>query len=147
MNNRSLSLIALCVSQAFTASAVKYPDKICGINECDAEGHRLQIALNTEAIQKAIDDCAVAGGGTMLVPEGNSLTNPIFLKSNIQLKLDKNATLVASTEVDAYRANDQTKYAEAENNRLPFICSHDVDINGTRILSPWHAPNTDAIDS
>ena len=223
-NRRSLSLIALCVlgtlpvSQAFAASDVKFPDKICDITEYGAEGHRLQIALNTEAIQKAIDDCAVAGGGTVLVPEGNYLTNPIFLKSNIQLKLEKNATLVASTEIDAYRANDQTKYAEAENNWLPFISiadannvaivgegtidgqgavwwerwreniratgkkggtdrprlvyvknahnvlidgitlthspsfhivtrySHDVDINGTRILSPWHAPNTDAID-
>jgi len=221
---RSLSLIALCVlgalsgSQAFAASDVKFPDKICDITEYGAEGHRLQIALNTEAIQKAIDDCAVAGGGTVLVPEGNYLTNPLFLKSNIQLKLDKNATLVASTEIDAWRANDQTKYAEAENNWLPFISiadannvaivgegtidgqgavwwerwreniratgkkggtdrprlvyvknannvlidgitlthspsfhivtrySHDVDINGTRILSPWHAPNTDAID-
>ena len=224
MNNRSLSLIALCilgalpVSQALAASSVKFPDKICDITEYGAEGHRLQIALNTEAIQQAIDDCAAAGGGTVLVPEGNYLTNPLFLKSNIQLKLDKNATLVASTEIDAYRANDQTKYAEAENNWLPFISiadannvaivgegtidgqgavwwerwreniratgkkggtdrprlvyvknannvlidgitlthspsfhivtrySHDVDINGTRILSPWHAPNTDAID-
>jgi len=223
-NNRSLSLIALCVlgalsvSQALAASAVKFPDKICDITEYGAEGHRLQIALNTEAIQQAIDDCAAAGGGTVLVPEGNFLTNPLFLKSNIQLKLDKNATLVASTEIDAYRANDQTKYAEAENKWLPFISiadannvaivgegtidgqgavwwerwreniratgkkggtdrprlvyvknannvlidgitlthspsfhivtrySHDVDINGTRILSPWHAPNTDAID-
>lgn len=24
--------------------------------------------------------------------------------------------------------------------------SHDIDVNKTRILSPWHAPNTDAID-
>lgn len=223
-HSRSLSLIALCVlgavsvSQASAASAVKFPDKVCDITEYGAEGHRLQIALNTEAIQKAIDDCAAAGGGTVLVPEGNFLTNPIFLKNNIQLKLDKNATLVASTEIDAYRANDQTKYAEAENKWLPFISiadannvaivgegtidgqgavwwerwreniratgkkggtdrprlvyiknahnvlidgitlthspsfhivtrySHDVDINGTKILSPWHAPNTDAID-
>jgi len=223
-SSRSLSLLALCVlgalpaSQAFAASAVKFPEKICDITEYGAEGHRLQIALNTEAIQKAIDDCAAAGGGTVLVPEGNFLTNPIFLKSNIQLKLEKNATLVASTEIDAYRANDKTKYAEAENKWLPFISiadannvaivgegtidgqgavwwerwreniratgkkggtdrprlvyvknannvlidgitlthspsfhivtrySHDVDINGTRILSPWHAPNTDAID-
>ncbi|WP_299996616.1 glycosyl hydrolase family 28 protein [uncultured Cedecea sp.] len=223
-NRRSLSLIALCVlgalpvSQVFAASDVKFPDKICDITEYGAEGHRLQIALNTEAIQKAIDDCALAGGGTVLVPEGNYLANPIFLKSNIQLKLEKNATLVASTEIDAYRANDQTRYAEAENKWLPFISiadannvaivgegtidgqgavwwerwreniratgkkggtdrprlvyvknahnvlidgitlthspsfhivtrySHDVDINGTKILSPWHAPNTDAID-
>lgn len=125
---------------------------------------------------------------------------------------------MASTEVAAYRGDDKTRYAEAENGWLPFISiadaqnvaivgegtidgqgavwwerwreniratgkkggtdrprliyitrasnvlidgvtlthspsfhvvtryAHDVDINGTRILSPWHAPNTDAID-
>lgn len=209
---------ALPFTSASAASDVKFPDKVCNVTQYGAEGHRLQIALNTDAFQKAIDDCAQAGGGTVLVPRGNYLTNPLFLKSNVQLKLEKDATIVASTEVAAYRANEQTKYAEAENGWLPFISiadaknvaitgegtidgqgavwwerwreniratgkkgntdrprliyiksssnvlvdgvtlthspsfhvvmrySRDVDVNGTRILSPWHAPNTDAID-
>jgi polygalacturonase len=46
---------------AQVASSVKFPDKICDITHYGAEGHRLQIALNTDAIQKAIDDCAAEG--------------------------------------------------------------------------------------
>ena len=111
---------------ALAASAVKFPDKVCDITQYGAEGHRLQIALNTESIQNAIDDCAAAGGGTVLIPKGNYLTNPLFLKSHIQLKLEKDATLVAATEVNAYRADDKTKYAEAENGWLPFISIADA---------------------
>ena len=203
---------------ALAASKVTFADKVCDVTQYGAEGHRLQIALNTDAIQKAIDDCAAAGGGTVRVPKGNYLTNPLFLKSNIRLKLEKGATLVASSEVAAWRGDEKTQYAAAENGWLPFISiadaqnvaivgegtidgqgavwwerwrenirasgkkggtdrprliyitrssnvlidgvtlthspsfhivtryAHDIDINGTRILSPWHAPNTDAID-
>ncbi len=117
----AVGLLPLHAAQA--ASSVKFPDKVCDITHYGAEGHRLQIALNTDAIQKAIDYCAAAGGGTVLVPKGNFLTNPLFLKNNIQLKLEKDATLVASTEVAAYRGDDKTRYAEAENGWLPFSAS------------------------
>jgi len=120
------SLIPLHAVQA--ASSVKFPDKVCKVTDYGAEGHRLQIALNTGAIQKAIDDCAAAGGGTVLVPKGNFLTNPLFLRNNIQLKLEKDATLVASTEVAAYRADEKSKYAEAENGWLPFISIATADL-------------------
>ena len=105
----AVGLLPLHAAQA--ASSVKFPDKICDITHYGAEGHRLQIALNTDAIQKAIDDCAAVGGGTVRVPKGNFLTNPLFLKNNIQLKLEKDATLVASTEEAAYRGDDKTRYA------------------------------------
>lgn len=68
------SLIPLHAVQA--ASSVKFPDKVCKVTDYGAEGHRLQIALNTGAIQKAIDDCAAAGGGTVLVPKGNFFDQP-----------------------------------------------------------------------
>ncbi|VED53674.1 glycoside hydrolase family protein [Raoultella terrigena] len=108
------------------ASAVTFADKVCDVTQYGAEGHRLQIALNTDAIQKAIDDCAAAGGGTVRVPKGNYLTNPLFLKSNIRLKLEKDATLVASSEVAAWRGDEKTQYAAAENGWLPFISIADA---------------------
>jgi hypothetical protein len=42
--------------------------------------------LSTPAIQKAIDRCASAGGGTVRVPAGRFLTNTVFLK-NVNLHL------------------------------------------------------------
>ncbi|MCA7011449.1 glycoside hydrolase family 28 protein [Dickeya dadantii] len=217
----AFSLLASCALASVAAQAaekVAFPDRVCNVTQYGAEGHRLQIALNTESFQKAIDECAAAGGGTVLVPAGNYLVEPLFLKSNVRLHLEKNATLVASTGENAYRATDSTRYAEAENGWLPFISiadaqnvaitgegtidgqgavwwerwraairatgkkggtdrprliyvtrsnrvlidgvtltnspsfhvvmryAHDVTVNGTNIVAPWHAPNTDAID-
>lgn len=59
--------------------------------------------LATEAIQKAIDQCAVTGGGTVTVPVGTFLTNTIFLKSNVTLNIQKGATILGSTDPKAFK--------------------------------------------
>ena len=51
----------------------------------------------TEAIQKAVDACASAGGGTVYIPAGQYLSGAIFLKSNVTLNVSEGATLLAST--------------------------------------------------
>jgi polygalacturonase len=53
--------------------------------------------LCTEAIQKAVDACASAGGGTVYIPAGQFLTGAIFLKNNVTLNISEGATLLAST--------------------------------------------------
>ena len=62
--------------------------------------------LNTTAIQKAIDDCSAAGGGTISFPAGRYLTGTIQIKSNVTLRLEKDATLLGSTEAADYRNLD-----------------------------------------
>jgi polygalacturonase len=62
--------------------------------------------LNTASIQKAIDDCAAAGGGTISFPPGRYLTGTIQIKSNVTLRLADNATLLGSTNVADYRNLD-----------------------------------------
>jgi polygalacturonase len=47
----------------------------------------------TEAFAKAISACSRAGGGRVLVPEGEFLTGAIHLKSNVNLHVTKNATI------------------------------------------------------
>lgn len=58
--------------------------------------------LNTEAIQKAIDQVSEKGGGTILVPEGMFLSGAIFLKPGVNLHLAENSVLKGSTEVKDY---------------------------------------------
>jgi polygalacturonase len=58
--------------------------------------------LCTVAIQAAIDACAAAGGGRVLVPAGRYLTGPIFLKSNLEFEILAGATLVGSTNFADY---------------------------------------------
>ncbi|MHA3775163.1 glycosyl hydrolase family 28-related protein [Verrucomicrobiota bacterium sgz303538] len=64
------------------------------------------VTVNTVSIQKAIDDCAAAGGGMISFPAGRYLTGTIQLKSNVTLRLEKEATLLGSTEVADYRNID-----------------------------------------
>lgn len=58
--------------------------------------------LTTEAIQKAIDECAATSGGTVTVPPGTFLANTIFLKSNVNLHISKGAILLGNTNPKAF---------------------------------------------
>jgi hypothetical protein len=57
---------------------------------------------STPAIQKAIDDASAAGGGQVYVPAGCYLISPIQLKSNVELYLEKGATLLGSPDRARY---------------------------------------------
>lgn len=58
--------------------------------------------LSTQAIQRAIDSCTEAGGGTVLVPAGSFKTGSIFLRDNVTLNLENGATLYGSTDIKDY---------------------------------------------
>src|SRR6185503_7835344 len=53
-------------------------------------------ALDTAAINKAIDAAAAAGGGTVLFTAGTYRSFSIRLKSNVGLYLDHGATILAA---------------------------------------------------
>jgi polygalacturonase len=55
-------------------------------------------ALDTAAVNKAIDAAAAAGGGTVVFPAGNYLCYSIRLKSNIALLIDHGATIIAAAQ-------------------------------------------------
>src|SRR2546423_1613935 len=56
------------------------------------------LSNSTESIQKAIDACARAGGGVVTFLPGQYLTGALFLKSNVNLLIDSNVTLLGSQE-------------------------------------------------
>jgi len=57
---------------------------------------------NREAINKAIEAAAAAGGGTVEFPAGTWLTGSLRLRSNVTLRLERGAVIEASSEVSAY---------------------------------------------
>lgn len=61
-------------------------------------------ALDTAAIQQAIDACAAAGGGTVALQGGTFLSGTIRLKSHVTLRIESGATLVGSPRLSDYRA-------------------------------------------
>jgi len=58
--------------------------------------------VNSAAIQKAIDDCAQKGGGTVIFKPGTYVTGAIFLKTNVHLRLDKGVLLLGSQSFNDY---------------------------------------------
>lgn len=58
--------------------------------------------LDMAAMQKAIDACAAAGGGTVLIPKGDYLTGTLVLKTGVTLQLDAAATVWGSTDLAHY---------------------------------------------
>ena len=60
------------------------------------------VTNDAAAIQKAIDSCAVIGGGTVVLQPGYYQTGALFIKSGVNLQLDKGVTLLASPSIHHY---------------------------------------------
>ncbi len=58
--------------------------------------------LNTAAFYKAMEACAQAGGGHVVVPAGLWLTGPIVLKSNVDLHAERGALVQFTSDHTAY---------------------------------------------
>jgi hypothetical protein len=58
--------------------------------------------LCTRAIQAAVDACAKADGGKVIVPPGRFLTGPIFLRSNLEFEVLAGGTLLGSANFEDY---------------------------------------------
>ncbi len=58
--------------------------------------------LNTNVLQKAIDDCSAKGGCTLVFPKGVFLTGAIFLKSGVNLYLAEGSVVKGSTNRKDY---------------------------------------------
>ncbi len=88
--------------------------------------------VNTNAIQDAIDSCAIAGG-TVLVPSGTFVTGTIMLKSNVNLRVV--GTLKGSTNISHYPDMIPALRSLADENSQKSIIyaenRHNISITGT----------------
>lgn len=65
--------------------------------------------LSSPAIQKAVDACNQAGGGTVYIPSGVYICGAIILKSNVNLYLEQGAELRSSHNLDDFKSGS-TRY-------------------------------------
>ncbi|MGD0770179.1 MAG: glycoside hydrolase family 28 protein [Tepidisphaeraceae bacterium] len=87
----------------------------------------------TAALQKAIDACAKAGGGRVVIPAGTYLTGPIHLTSNLDLHLDGGAIVLFSRNCADYPliySNFNGPNTVACTSPITGDNLHDVSITG-----------------
>jgi polygalacturonase len=93
---------------------------------------------NTAAFRRAIEVCHAEGGGHVIVPSGDFATGPIHLLSNVDLHLERGATVLFSTDPTAYLPPVFTRWQGIElMNYSPLIYAfgqHDIAVTGEGVL-------------
>ena len=85
-------------------------------------------ALQTKAIQQAIDACFISGGGRVTIPAGVYPVSTLRLRSNVELYLCSGAYLEGSRncedylgwEQDTIEPTDPSQYAQRDASTNPF---------------------------
>jgi polygalacturonase len=94
--------------------------------------------LNHEAINKAILDCSLNGGGRVVVPAQTFYTGPLTLKSNVNLYLEEGAVLKFSTDRNLYLPSVLTRWEGIDcYNYHPLIYAYgetNIAITGKGII-------------
>src|SRR5580658_4690934 len=102
-----------------------YAQKTFNVRDFGAKGDGR--TLDTAAIQKALDACRDAGGGTVEFPAGTYLSQPITLHSSkMTFELDAGATLQATTnQTDFMKAPGDWLKARG-NDFIPLVNGRDL---------------------
>ncbi|MCW9706592.1 glycosyl hydrolase family 28 protein [Fodinibius salsisoli] len=83
---------------------------------------------NTAAIHRAIEAAHQAGGGRVLIPEGDWLSGPIHLMSNINLHVAEGATVYFSEDKEDYLPVVRQRYEGVEAyNYSPMIYAYKLN--------------------
>ncbi len=94
--------------------------------------------LDTEAIQKALSACAKGGGGTVRVPPGTYLCQPLTLGSRTTLVLEEGAMLLASPDHRHFmKVPGDWLQAKSGSDFIPLLSGKDltdVTITGKGII-------------
>lgn len=135
----------------------EFPDHTFDVRDYGAKGlHREELKdidfsefehtqNNTRAIHEAIEAAHEAGGGRVLIPQGQWVTGPIHLRSDVNLHISEGAVLHFSENVEDYLPVVKVRYPGVEAyNYSPLIYARDVEnvaITGKGILDghgePW----------
>jgi polygalacturonase len=143
MINRSILILIGSYLLTTVAARANLP-VATGYNVRDYGAKGDGIALDSKAINRAIDAAAKAGGGTVFVPAGSYLSGSIHLKSNISLYLDQGAIIIATQseangEYDPEEATVNMTYQDYghshfHNSLIWGEDLHDVSILGQGLI-------------
>lgn len=136
-------------SVAIKPSVNQFPERVCNVREHGASGTR--IWFDTQAFQAAIDTCAKAGGGTVLVPRGEWLIEPISLRSNIRLQIERGAEVLGATDPKLFPDGERSALINIRDaNNVAIVGEGLIDGQGAvwweRIRGIWRSDPSFARD-
>lgn len=108
--------------------------------------------LSTKSFQKAVDDCALHGGGNVIIPSGKYVLGTVFLKDNIKIYFEDGAILYGSEDLNDFCPDEKRGYKFYQD--ISHSCYHcsmfvaegcknlSVEGNGTiDMRSVWECEN------
>jgi polygalacturonase len=125
-----MALRFLTVYAALTAAAIAQP--VFNVKDYGATGIKEDNAR--PALQRAIDICGRAGGGTVYVPPGAYTSGQLHLTSGVRLYLEGGATLYASLDGKEFDATPPTGYSTPPAALIYGEDLHDIALEGRGTL-------------
>jgi len=116
------SLCLLCLASAAAGSG---SSKVYDVRAFGAKGDGQ--TLDTAAIQRALSECAEAGGGVVQLSAGTYLSQPLTLGNKTTLLLERGATLLASSDHKHFmkRPGDWLQ-AKSNSDFIPLLSGKDL---------------------
>ncbi|MBN1973340.1 MAG: glycoside hydrolase family 28 protein [Sedimentisphaerales bacterium] len=121
-------LIMAAHSCSYTRNQTASIPKTFNVRDFGAKGDGA--SRDTAAFQKALDTCAVSGGGEVLVPEGRYLIGSVQLGYQTILKLEPNSVIVGSSDPNEYPMIDIRWEGRWQPGRRALIYAANVDHTG-----------------
>ena len=134
MKRLFIFLGALC---CLGATAIAAGSRTFNVNDFGAKGDG--VTKDTAAIQKALDECAKNGGGTVTVPAGIYLIGSIVIHGETTLQLASRANLLGSPDIADYPLEKIRWEGEFTDGHRALISANgaaNVTITGGAIFGP-----------
>jgi polygalacturonase len=123
--------MSFAFGQEITPQAV-IPSQVCAVKDYGAKGDGRTV--DTQAIQRAIDDCAARGGGTVqLAGASKFVSGPLVLRSRITLQIHGGTTLEGSTNHADYPEVEQFHHP-GRQSLLSATDAEDITIEGGGVI-------------
>ncbi len=136
-----LRLLSLVCFVLLTASQSRAAAAAFNVRDFGAVGDGTN--KDTVAFQKALDACAVCGGGEVLVPAGNYLIGSVQLGNRTIIRLETNSVIVGSADANDYPMLDVRWEGRWQPGRRALIYSANVDHTG--IIGPGRIEGNPAV--
>jgi len=122
----------VCVMMLSAQIGLAAPQKIFNVRDFGAMGDGTN--KDTVAFQRALDACAVNGGGEVIVPAGNYLIGSVQMGNRTTLRLETNGVIIGSGDTNDYPMLDVRWEGRWQPGRRALIYS--ANVGHTGIIGP-----------